>query len=168
MNRTIGRIVIPFFIISIGCFNNTYAQLSGDAVRFFNGSYYNCEIPVDSLGACSIELWVKPTQNIDAGYLFYIGESDTAGFGLFETTLAGSLFQYAEIKLGGVIESATGNQARLPLNMWTHLAVTRSGNEWKFYKNGSLVGRGNHTPKIVSSAIVIGKGITGDVDEITW
>ena len=74
--------------------------------------------------------------------------------------------EYCGVLLGGVIESATGNYARLPLNMWTHLALTRSKNIWNLYKNGALVGRGIRSPKITSGKVQIGKGFVGRMDEV--
>ena len=141
------------------------AQLAGDALRFSAGRYYTGAIPLDSIDQCTIEVWVNPSMNVDTIYLCYVGESDTTGFGLYATTLAGAPDEFAEIKLGGVTASATGNQTHLPLNTWTHLALTRSGVIWKLYKNGSLVGRGKRSAKAGTEKLLVGKGFVGAMDE---
>ncbi len=157
------------FVLLISSFlypNLSHGQIAGDAAQFTAGSFFALSVSGDSLDKCTIELWVKPLQNLDTIYLFYIGEDNSSGFGLYATTLAGAPEEYAEIQLGGVIASATGNQARLPLNRWTHLAMTRSGNIWKLYKNGALVGRGNRIAQVMSQKLVIGKGFSGMMDEV--
>ena len=160
--------ILFFFLFSFSCAPCLHAQNAGDAVIFGAGSFYALSLPSDSLDVCTIELWVNPSQNLDTISLFYIGDDNNSGFGLYATTLAGAHEEYAEIQLGGVIESATGNQARLPLNRWTHLAMTRKGNIWKLYKNGSLVGRGKRTPNIKSGKLLIGKGFFGLMDEVRF
>jgi hypothetical protein len=160
--------VLNFLICSALTFLTAplHAQEAGDAIEFISGSYFSLSLPVDSLNVCTIELWVNPTKNLDAISLLTIGETDSTGFGLYSTTLAGAPEEYAEIKLGGVMESVTGNQAHLPLNTWTHLAMTRNGAVWTLYKNGVLVGRGKRQAKINSGSTRIGKGLTGLMDEI--
>ncbi len=164
--KKIGPLLVASFCLFLT--SRTHAQNAGDALLLKDSSYFTFSLPQDSLDVCTFELLVNPTQNLDTAFLLYIGDSYSSGFGLYTTRLAGVPFECAEILLGGVIESATGNQARLPLNTWTHLALTRSGNIWKLYKNGSLVGRGNRIATVASGKVMIGKGFAGAIDEVRY
>src|ERR1041385_1758223 len=89
----------------------------------------------------SVECWVKPTAQVQICHLIYFGDSNTQGVGLSVGT---NLFLpgYATINIASRFEPATGNSTRLPLNIWTHLAFTKQGEHWVFYRNGVRIGRG--------------------------
>ncbi len=161
---------LPFFCALLSCCfaRLVVAQTAGDAVSFSNGSYYTVPFSSDSLQEFTVELWVNPSQVVNKAYLFYFGESDASGFGLVTQIVSGAPGVYSSVELGGVINSATGNYARLPIDTWTHLALTRLDGIWKLYRNGALVGRGKYTPVLSSGNIVIGKGFFGMVDEIRF
>src|SRR5579864_6528999 len=76
---------IQYFVVLLCIFFTTriYPQIAGEAVQFTTGSYFTVTLPPDSLEHCTIELCVNPTQNLDSIFLFYFGDPDTAGFGLY-------------------------------------------------------------------------------------
>jgi hypothetical protein len=74
---------------------------------------------------------------------------------------------------GGVERSAAGTAA-LPLNTWTHVAMTYGGGAVRFYVNGALVGTRAHTGAMPATAgaleiggnTIWGEWFAGLIDEV--
>jgi hypothetical protein len=127
---------------------------------------------LDLAAALTIEAWVHPTSVLndwrtavlkeavgDLAYALY-AHSDTAG-------------ARAELNSGGV-KPAVSNPGSLPVNAWSHLAVTYNGTALRLFVNGVLVSTTPATGSVVNSAgalrvggnTVWGEYFEGLIDEV--
>jgi hypothetical protein len=134
------------------------AKLSTAQVKFgttagaFDGAsdYFDCK-PADTsrlafgTGDFTIEAWIyvaslatrfviidtRTSENND-GVMFYVG--GTADGGLYTGSLILEMRSSSPSYAGG--NNTPGGT--IPLNTWTHVAVSREGNNYRFFKNGVL------------------------------
>ncbi|WP_327344718.1 beta-L-arabinofuranosidase domain-containing protein [Streptomyces europaeiscabiei] len=115
----------------------------GTAQENVRGSYQYVDLPNSVLGGASaitLSGWVKPTHNVNWTRIFDFGDNTTrymylaarnaSGFPRFAVTTSGP---------GG--EQGLNGTAALPLNQWSHLAVTIGGGTGTLYVNGTAVAR---------------------------
>ena len=108
----------------------------GSAAGYFDGSSY-VRVPssymlVYGANNFTVECWIYPTSW--AGYP-NIWSQRYSGSVTIRITSSGYLqFFYGE-GLGGITGSS-----QVALNAWSHIALTREGNTFKLWLNGSLVG----------------------------
>jgi DUF1680 family protein len=113
----------------------------GTAQENVRGSYQYVDLPAavfDGASAITLSAWVKPTHNANWARVFDFGDNDTrymymaarnaSGFPRFAVTTSGP---------GG--EQGLNGTAALPLNQWSHLAVTIGGGTGTLYVNGTAV-----------------------------
>ncbi|HYE64248.1 MAG TPA: Calx-beta domain-containing protein, partial [Pyrinomonadaceae bacterium] len=97
----------------------------------------------DAFSALTIDAWVNPAShgadNLFGGILGRTIISNTEdGHGYALRILNG--FIQSDLRLTGGTARHTFNQAQLPLNAWSHIALTYDGSSVKAYLNGQLLG----------------------------
>jgi hypothetical protein len=93
---------------------------------------------VSGLNDFTISAWVNPAQNSTWSRVFDFGTGTTAN--MFLTLNAGTQLRFAITTGGGGSEQQINGTGTLPLNTWSHMAVTLSGNTGTLYVNGQAVG----------------------------
>jgi hypothetical protein len=106
----------------------------------------------------TLEAWVKPTTVTDwrtviakengSGSLAYALSANDA------QNNASRERPTARLRIGGTTRTITGS-ARLPVNTWTHLAVTYDGARMRFYVNGVEVSNQSRSGPIATSASLL-------------
>jgi Concanavalin A-like lectin/glucanases superfamily/NPCBM-associated, NEW3 domain of alpha-galactosidase/Lamin Tail Domain len=113
----------------------------GNAVKLSgNGEYVN--LPpgiVSGLHDFTISAWVNPSQNSAWSRVFDFGTGTTANMFLTLSAGGGPL-RFAITTGGGGAEQRIDGPGTLPLNTWSHVAVTLSGSTGTLYVNGTPVG----------------------------
>ncbi|MCX6732613.1 MAG: LamG domain-containing protein, partial [Candidatus Roizmanbacteria bacterium] len=94
------------------------------------------------------EAWIFPTA-YDASHNTVVGEEN--GF-LFAFTPAGAVADY--IYAGGAFSAAVGGGCTIPLNKWSHKAMTYDGATINSYLNGVLCGSLAKTGTMVSTSLI--------------
>jgi hypothetical protein len=103
-----------------------------------SGDYVNLPANIASgLSDFTISAWVKPTAIPTWSRVFDFGTG--TGNYMFLTVNAGSGPRFAITTSGPGGEQQLSSNAQLPLNTWSHLAVTLSGSTGTLYVNGSPV-----------------------------
>jgi hypothetical protein len=109
----------------------------GNAVRL-NGSSEYVSLPpgiVSGLTDFTIAAWVNPAATSTWSRVFDFGTS--TGNYMFLTVNAGGGPRFAITTSGNGAEQQLNRPGQLPLNTWTHLAVTLSGTTGTLYVNGT-------------------------------
>jgi hypothetical protein len=111
----------------------------GNAVKLAGtGDYVNLPAGIASgLSDFTISAWVKPAATTDWTRVFDFGTGTTDY--MFLTVNAGSGPRFAITTSGGGGEQQLTSNTQLPLNTWSHLAVTLSGNTGTLYVDGTAV-----------------------------
>src|ERR1035437_1886338 len=151
----------PFCHVGIG---PAFGAGSGRAISFDGSNTLETQWSATPQSSFTFECWVFPTTSGAPCYLMYAGDT-ASGFG-FAVETNGLPKTYATINVGGQTEPVTGNSTRLPLRMWTHLALVKDSNLWLLYRNGMLVGRGHYLPDSVPSTLFMGHNFVGLLSEI--
>ncbi|MEW2044026.1 beta-L-arabinofuranosidase domain-containing protein [Streptomyces sp. NPDC005476] len=116
---------------------------SGPAVENVRGSYRYVDLPSGVLGGATqitLAAWVKPTH--DAGWtrIFDFG-NDTTRYLYLAARNASGVPRFAITTGGAGREQGLDGTAALPLNQWSHLAVTLTGSTGTLYVDGTAVAR---------------------------
>jgi hypothetical protein len=117
----------------------TTGQL-GNALRL-NGSGEYVNLPagiVSGLTDFTVSAWVNPAANTAWSRVFDFGTGTTANMFLTVSAGGGPL-RFAITTSGGGAEQQINAPSTLPLNTWSHVAVTLSGNTGTLYVNGTPV-----------------------------
>ncbi|MGE5289672.1 MAG: arabinofuranosidase catalytic domain-containing protein, partial [Micromonosporaceae bacterium] len=113
----------------------------GNAVKL-SGSGEYVALPdsiVSGLNDFTISAWVNPSQNSAWSRVFDFGTGTTANMFLTLSAGGGPL-RFAITTGGGGAEQRINSTGTLPLNTWSHVAVTLSGSTGTLYVNGTPVG----------------------------
>ncbi|MDK1349134.1 glycoside hydrolase family 127 protein [Streptomyces sp. 378] len=115
----------------------------GGAHENVRGSYQYIDLPAAVLGGASaitLSVWVKPTHDANWQRVFDFGNNTTRYMYLASRNGSG-VPRFAITTSGAGGEQALNGTAALPLNQWSHLAVTISGTTGTLYVNGTAVAR---------------------------
>lgn len=111
-----------------------------DQVR---GSYQYVDLPAAVLGgapAITLALWVRPTHDAAWARIFDFGD-DTSRYLYLAARNQAGVPRFAVTTSGAGGEQALNGTAALPLNQWSHLAVTIADGTGTLYVNGAAVAR---------------------------
>ncbi|MCL8009837.1 beta-L-arabinofuranosidase domain-containing protein [Streptomyces sp. AS02] len=113
----------------------------GTAQENVRGSYQYVDLPSAVLGGASaitLSAWVKPTHNANWARVFDFGNNNTRYMYLVGRNASG-VPRFAVTTNGPGGEQGLNGTAALPLNQWSHLAVTIGGSTGTLYVNGTAV-----------------------------
>ena len=114
----------------------------GNALRLNGSSTANHVTLPQEVGAqltdFTIATWVNPAANSQWSRVFDFGTGTAAN--MFLTINAGAGPRFAITTTGSGGEQRINTTGQLPVNQWTHLAVTLSANTGTLYINGQAVG----------------------------
>jgi hypothetical protein len=142
--------------------NGFYLPFKSDALTYqvgpFNGSTQTLtaagNTAFDLTGDFCIETWMYPTSVPDPTGIWSLQPS-SGGSGI-RLTYEASQIRCALISGVGTLYTEL-NGSSLPLNMWHHVAVTRSGSAFKMFVNGVVVASATNTGWAgTSSPLIIG------------
>lgn len=126
----------------------------GTAAENVRGSYQYVELPAAVLGGASavtLAAWVKPTHADTWARIFDFG-NDTARYLYLAARNANGVPRFAVTTGGAGGEQGIDGTAALPLDQWSHIAVTIGGGTGTLYVNGQVVGR-NSAMTLTPSAL---------------
>ncbi|MFF5477907.1 beta-L-arabinofuranosidase domain-containing protein [Streptomyces sp. NPDC012935] len=115
----------------------------GTAAEHVRGSYEYVDLPAAVLGGASaitLSAWVKPTHDANWTRVFDFGNDNTRYLYLAARNAAG-VPRFAITTNGPGGEQGLDGTAPLPLNQWSHLAVTIADGTGTLYVNGTAVTR---------------------------
>ncbi|MFJ9866764.1 beta-L-arabinofuranosidase domain-containing protein [Streptomyces sp. NPDC101165] len=115
----------------------------GSAVDQVRGSYRYVDLPSGVLGngtAVTLSAWVKPTHDANWARVLDFGDNSTRYLYLVVRNASG-MPRFAVTTSGPGGEQGLNGTAPLPLNEWSHLAVTLGAGTGTLYVNGTAVAR---------------------------
>ncbi|GGZ65045.1 beta-L-arabinofuranosidase domain-containing protein [Streptomyces bluensis] len=115
----------------------------GAALENVRGSYQYVDLPAAVLGgapAITLSAWVKPTHDANWARVFDFGDNNSRYLYLAARN-GGGVPRFAITTGGPGGEQALDGTAALPLDRWSHLAVTIGGGTGTLYVNGAAVAR---------------------------
>jgi len=166
IRKVILFLISTVVLISMDSHTLPAQSIAGNAIYFNNEDYLACPLALDTTRNLTIDAWIFPQAFPQFAYPVYVGKDTTEGFGFVIQTNLVTNEGYISIMCGGVKMSVTGNGARLPLEQWCHIAMTRGDSIWNLYKNGALIGRGKTNPLKPTTQITFGKSFVGKMDNI--
>lgn len=113
----------------------------GTGAENVRGSYQYVDLPAAVLGGASaitLSAWVKPTHDANWTRVFDFGNNTTRYMYLAARNATG-VPRFAITTGGAGGEQGLNGTAALPLNQWSHLAVTLAGSSATLYVNGTAV-----------------------------
>ncbi|MFJ2172496.1 beta-L-arabinofuranosidase domain-containing protein [Streptomyces sp. NPDC087851] len=116
----------------------------GTAAENVRGSYQYVDLPAGVLGdarAVTLSAWVKPTHHADWARVLDFGDGTTRYLYLAARNANGTP-RFALTTSGAAGEQGLDGDEQLPLDRWSHLAVTIGGGTGVLYVNGSAVAHG--------------------------
>lgn len=114
----------------------------GTGIQNVTGSYQYVSLPAAALGtstAVTIALWVRPLRSESWSRAWDFGKNDNEYMYLTPRNGAG-VPRFAITSAGGPAEKGINGTAPLPLNTWSHVAVTLAGGTATMYVNGAVAG----------------------------
>ncbi|WP_327181637.1 beta-L-arabinofuranosidase domain-containing protein [Streptomyces sp. NBC_01334] len=115
----------------------------GTAVENVRGSYQYVDLPSGVLGGAgeiTLAAWVKPTHDAAWARILDCG-NDTTRYLYLAARNASGVPRFAVTTGGPGGEQGLDGTAALPLNRWSHLAVTLAGGTGTLYVDGTAVAR---------------------------
>ncbi|ANS63430.1 hypothetical protein SLINC_1206 [Streptomyces lincolnensis] len=115
----------------------------GTAAENVRGSYQYVELPAQVLGgaaAITLSAWVKPTHDAGWARILDFG-NDTTRYLYLAARNANGVPRFAVTTSGAGGEQGLNGTAALPLNRWSHLAVTIADGTGTLYVDGTAVAR---------------------------
>lgn len=104
---------------------------------FGGTSYASTSLATASRRNVTMAIWVKWDGTSSLNSLFYNGNAGANGYGINIGNGGCSVGRRIDIIIGGITCAATGSTNVLPINKWTHLAITGdSADLWTLYING--------------------------------
>ncbi len=113
----------------------------GNAVKLSGNSEY-VDVPdgiVSGLHDFTISAWVNPSANSAWSRVFDFG-TGTSNYMFLTLSAGGGPIRFAITTTSNGAEQQINGPGTLPLNTWSHVAVTLSGNTGTLYVNGQPVG----------------------------
>jgi hypothetical protein len=98
---------------------------------------------VSGLSDFTISAWVNPSANTAWSRVFDFG-TGTGDYMFLTLNAGGGPLRFAITTSGGGGEQQINGPGELPLNTWSHVAVTLSGTTGTLYVNGTAVGTNNN------------------------
>ncbi|MGC0333577.1 DUF1680 family protein [Streptomyces sp. SAI-170] len=113
----------------------------GAAAENVRGSYQYVDLPAQVLGGAAeitLAAWIKPTHEAGWARVLDFGD-DTTRYLYLTARNASGVPRFAVTTDGPGAEQGLDGTAALPLNRWSHLAVTLAGGTGTLYVNGTAV-----------------------------
>jgi hypothetical protein len=87
----------------------------------------------------SVMAWVRPSSNPSYDQMVVMGNRDSNRIFLYRIANNGNL----GLRLGTLVTTDTG--VNIPVNTWSHIALTYNGGSYQMYMNGRQVSSGSYT-----------------------
>lgn len=135
---------------------STGGRLSGTAVDLARGAYIYGQLPagsVDGLTAMTFAAWVRPAAAANWARIFDFG-NDTRTYAFLAQRDGAGLPRFAITRNFAGGEQTIVGAAPLPVNEWSHVAVTLDGRTGTLYVNGKQAGQNTAltlTPALLGS-----------------
>jgi hypothetical protein len=126
---------------------------------------------LDLAASLTIEAWVYPTVRSNWDTVLLKGAGNATAYALYAGDSAGR--PAAIVRMGSKEQSLSGSSV-LPLNTWSHLAMTYGAGRLRIYVNGVLVAnraltgnvRKTGDPVTIGGSLVYGRWFAGTLDEV--